>query len=603
MRSEVSGKQPVSGLWAIAAGWTGLILATILAYWPGLNGPFVLDDFGALAALGERGGVVDWETFKAFVFGGAAGPTGRPLSLLSFLIDASNWPADSSSFKRTNLAIHLLNGVLLGVLVSQLLAVLQYPKRNARWLALATVAVWLLHPFLVSTTLYVVQRMAQLSTLFILAGLSAYVYGRGFLDTRPRRAFAIMSISVVVFGLLATLSKENGILLPVLIGVLELTVFAANSATSPSSHRLWKIVFLVVPSMIIAVYLGEFVTRDTFFDVVPPRDFSIYERLITQPRVLLEYLQHWFLPKLYTTGVFQDHFVTSAGLLSPPATLLSILLHGAAIAAAFVYRVRLPLFSLAILFFYAGHLLEGSVLNLEMYFEHRNYLPVVFLSLPVLAALRARVSAASFGAVVVTFVLVLGGFTRYSATIWSDFPTMVEASARKAPTSARAQAHYAVNLFNANRANEALHVIDRAIDTSQYPNPLLLVNRLLMLCNTNQLSREEFLGVANTLAPLAYDPRYLRVYTRLAEAVVGQRCTAVSSNDLRGLFMRMLEVPYNADVSSLRYSQIKYFVGYSHAYGGNAVEARQAFEESLSARPGRDACDDDGGRTGAKWSL
>ncbi len=138
----------------------------------------MLDDYGSIAALGDRGGVKNWETFKAFVFGGHSGPTGRPLALLSFLIDANNWPADPWPFKRTNLGIHLVNGTLLGILTVRILRLLQFDKQDARWIALVCAAYWLLHPFLVSTTLYAVQRMAQLSTLFIFAGLLSYLYGR-----------------------------------------------------------------------------------------------------------------------------------------------------------------------------------------------------------------------------------------------------------------------------------------------------------------------------------------------------------------------------------------------------------------------------------------
>jgi hypothetical protein len=99
---------------AILAGWMALFLAAVMAYWPGLAGPFILDDEVSISALGVLGGVRDWETFKLFVFGGTSGPTGRPLALLSFLIDGSTWPTDPWPFKRTNLIIHLINGALLG---------------------------------------------------------------------------------------------------------------------------------------------------------------------------------------------------------------------------------------------------------------------------------------------------------------------------------------------------------------------------------------------------------------------------------------------------------------------------------------------------------
>ena len=64
--------------------WLLVLVATVVAYYPGLAGPFVLDDHASLARLGDFDGVRDWETFKAFVFSGTAGPTGRPLSLVSF---------------------------------------------------------------------------------------------------------------------------------------------------------------------------------------------------------------------------------------------------------------------------------------------------------------------------------------------------------------------------------------------------------------------------------------------------------------------------------------------------------------------------------------
>ncbi len=570
----------------ILSGWAVVLLAGVYAYFPGLHGPFVLDDFGSIAALGERGGVVDWDTFKAFVFGGGAGPTGRPLSLLSFLVDANTWPAESWPFKRTNLAIHLLTGVLFGVVTVQVLRTQNVEPRSAQWIALSVAACWLLHPFLVSTTLYVVQRMAQLSTLFTLAGLSAYMYGRSLLGTNRLRAYIAMSAAIVFFGLLATLSKENGILLPMLIGVFELTIYSASSAGTERLNRLWMTAFIVVPSVVVLAYLGNRVFSGTFFEVVPPRQFSIYERLITQPRVLVEYLQHWFIPKLYTTGVFQDHFIKSTGLLSPVTTLLSIVLHLAAIALAFIQRRKWPLLSMAILFFYAGHLLESTVINLEMYFEHRNYLPAAFLFLPILAGAYKRFSRTTYAVIVVALLILLGSFTRYSATIWSDFSSMVEASAHKAPTSARAQTQYAVNLFNANRIEESLATLDRAIENSTFDDPLLLVNRLVALCNVNRLSGDEFERVARTLSPLKYDARHLKVYTRLAEAVVERRCPAVSNSMLASLFERMLTVPYNADPSLLPYSQITYLLGFARAYNDQADAAIAAFEASLSSRPG-----------------
>jgi len=579
-----AGKNESSKNLVFIAACLAVLLAGVVVYFPGLAGPFLLDDFGSVAALGDFGGVKDWDSFRAFVFGGVAGPTGRPVALLSFLIDANDWPAEPFPFKRTNLIIHLINGVLLGVLIRQVLVVLQYQKRSAMWIALFSAAFWLLHPFLVSTTLYVVQRMAQLSTLFIIAGLIGHLYARSLILVSATRAYLIMSFSMVFFGILAALSKENGILLPMLVGVLEVTVIASQSARAVALNRYWAVAFLVIPSAIIVGYLGRMFFYDSFFEIVPPRDFSVYERILTQPRILVDYLQNWFIPKLYTTGIFQDHFVKSTGLFSPLTTIFSIVFHVAVVTVAMAKRRAWPLFALGILFFYVSHLLESTVVNLELYFEHRNYLAVGFLFVPLVAILWEKLDRTKFYLAGLFIASILAGFTHYSASLWADYPGMLEASARKAPTSVRAQARYAVSLSNAGYHDESLQVLDRAIRDIPGEYPLLLVSRVVILCESGALNADDFAKATTALSRADYDPRLLKVYTSLVETVLQGRCPQVSVAAIRQLFTDMLLVQNNGDPSSLGFSQIKYFIGVAYAHEAERSLAVEAFEDSLSAR-------------------
>jgi len=574
---------------SILAGWITVFVATLLAYWPGLGGPFLFDDFGSISRLGDLGGVRDWETFKAFVFGGTAGPTGRPLALLTFLIDARDWPADSWGFKRTNLVIHILNGAVLGMLARQVLEVLGFRKDKASLIALFTAGCWLLHPFLVSTTLYAVQRMAQLSSLFVFAGLSGYVYGRRQLATNTMRAYAIMSLSLGMFTVLAMVSKENGILLPVLAGVVEVTVFSGQRTKSKPLSRAWLMTFLVAPVVVIFLYLARRALAADFFEIVPPRDFSIYERVLTQPRVLLDYLQNWFVPKLYTTGVFQDHFIKSTSLFAPITTILGFLCHAALISVAVAVRTRRPLVALAILFFYAGHLLESTVINLELYFEHRNYLSAAFLFLPLIAWLAKKVSTRQFLVIGILALSLLGGFTRYSATVWADYDAMIATSARKVPTSVRAQAEYSAMLFNAGYVDESFDVLDTTISRFDTPKPLLLVQRLILSCHTERLSVDEFRRDTGTLSGVAYDARMLKIYTALTEAIVEGHCPNVSSDGLISMFEGMLKISPGDEPGTLGFSQLHYFLGFVWAYANKPADAVRAFETAIESRPGASA--------------
>ena len=195
--------------------------------------------------------------------------------------------------------------------------------------------------------------------------------------------------------------------------------------------------------------------------------------MLTQPRIILDYLQNWFIPKLYTTGVFQDHVIKSSGLLTPVSTLISIISVLGVIAFAFLSRLRWPLLSFAILFFVASHLLESTSVNLELYFEHRNYAAVPFLFVPLVALLWNRTSRLMF--------------TRYSATVWQTEEGIVEASALKAPTSARAQVQYAMLFMNAGRYDDGLRVLDEAIENIPGDNPYVLIKKITALCNLNRL--------------------------------------------------------------------------------------------------------------------
>ena len=140
-----------------------LILAvTYLLYMPGFSGPFLLDDFSTLMALESLGGVTDLDSFRQFVFGNTSGPTGRPVSMVSFLLDGDTWPGDAAGYKQTNVFLHLTTGILLGWFLLLLFRCFSFSESRSAPFALVAMILWLAHPFNVSTTLYIVQRMTQL---------------------------------------------------------------------------------------------------------------------------------------------------------------------------------------------------------------------------------------------------------------------------------------------------------------------------------------------------------------------------------------------------------------------------------------------------------
>ncbi len=495
-----------------------LLLVAAVVYWPGLNGPFLFDDYSNLAQLGARGPIESFELVRLYLLSGFAGPLGRPLSLLSFLIDANNWPAEAWPFKRTNLVIHLVLGAILFGTTRKLFVSLGRSALDASWLALIATTLWVVNPFLVSTTLYAVQRMSQLAALFIVAGIWCYLHGRALLATHRRRAYAVLCIGLPAFTVLAALSKENGILLPLLVLVLHATL--SRHWVTPAPARLWTTVFLGVPSAVLVGYL--LLQIGDAERLYLARDFSMYERVLSQARFLWNYLYYLFIPHIQTEGLFQDGRAISTGLLQPWTTAVALVALLIANAGAWIWRARWPLWSLALWFFLAGHVLESTVVPLEPYFEHRNYLPAVFLFLPlaVLAYDAMRVPARRTIAVALT-ALAIGSFTFATwqhAALWGNEDQLLLVWAKRNPTSVRAQVSAAQTWTRNNDNEKALAILEEA-DRRMPDSPLLIGSLVWVRAELGRLTLAELEAAAKGIRGAKFDPQATRALEQLVMVV------------------------------------------------------------------------------------
>jgi tetratricopeptide (TPR) repeat protein len=488
-----------------------IVLAlVVIVYTPGLKGGFLFDDYPNLEELGSYGGVVDLDTFKSFVFHGISSQLGRPLALATFLLDDNTWPSNAEWFKSTNLKIHLLTGLLLCWAALNLMRLFGRSESESVWVALLTSAIWLLHPYMVSTTLYVVQRMAQLAALFVFAGLAAYFRGRLLLASgKIIPAYIWMSCSIVLATLLALLSKENGILLPMMVMVIEVCL----PKNTPKIWLWWRIAFLWVP----AVAVLGMLTKEINFspDAWPSRPFTQPERLLTEGRIIWEYLFHLYIPRIEGRGLFQDGYPFSRSFLSPPITLIALLALVALISVAIRFRHKYPLWSLGILFFLVSHLLESTVIGLELYFEHRNYLSSAFLFLPVADTLVSLHRRRKLWVPVVSAILllnVLAFLTWQRATLWSNTEKLELYWAVATPESPRAQSKIGAAKLNMGDSDGAIKHMEQAVKT--FPrSSLVTISLLLMKLHVNLATESDFVETAERMKNQPFD----------AQAVIGLR--------------------------------------------------------------------------------
>lgn len=437
-----------------------ILALTVVAYFPGLSGSFLFDDFANLPALGAYGPVDNWTTFWRYLTSGMADPTGRPLSLLTFLIDANNWPADPRPFKRTSLLLHLANGVLLGLLLARLGRELGVESRHAATAAIFGAGFWLLHPLLVSTTLYIVQREAMLPGTFILLGLIGYFAGRERARQGRWSGVLLAGGSVAVCTVLGVLSKGNGALLPLLAWLLDVILPGSRAATGRSrvtAGFAWmRRLCVILPACLLLAYLAKVGWNGFVHGTAPHRPWTLGERLLTEARIVTQYLGLLWWPRSYTTGLFNDAVLVSKSLFQPLTTIFSLLFLLGLGVSAWCWRRRWPAWAAAVLFFFVAHMMESSVVALELYYEHRNYVPAFLIFWP----LALWLTGVSFGKgdgvpraadtfpgvrILLAVVLSLGlaGLTWMRADLWGNRGDQAELWALRNPDSPRAQAYAA----------------------------------------------------------------------------------------------------------------------------------------------------------------
>ena len=441
-----------------------LLAGTAWLYWPGAQGPAMLDDrsnVGVVANLQDS-----THTASDYVFGNRSGPLGRPVSMLSFVLEQLYLDGGTAGSKRINILLHLVNGALVMYLLSLLLAHAGVPA--PRWFAVLFGSAWLLSPLYVSTVLYVVQRMAMLSTLFMLLACIVYVHWRRVL---LRGASGIVGFALLCACIaLAVLSKENGILIVPVLVLLEVLWFrGCHSRDRDGNPALYRAAVTLLWLGAVAAVVWFVLRFDRIQAGYARRDFTLTERLLTQARVLWDYIGQLLWPDPSRMGLFHDDFPLSTSLFEPGSTFYAV--------SAWLLLVPLALLLLrwrsgalvvcALSIFLVGHAVESSVFALELYFEHRNYFPGIGLFLAIAAALgclgaRWPQLTAPVLAWSAVYVLLLAVQTGSQVQIWSSAPLLRLNYVNQHPLSFRANEEMAIHLAGVGALEQALAYSQRA---------------------------------------------------------------------------------------------------------------------------------------------
>jgi hypothetical protein len=442
--AQVLSAAPASP-WRWLAALFAVLAVTALVYWPGLGGGFTFDDSPNIVdntALHVTRLV--WNDWLAAILSSPASSLQRPLAMLTFAINHYFTGLDPRPMKLTNLAIHLFNAMLVFGLVRSILRAALSPEhgqaRRIEWIALFVCASWALAPINLMGVLYIVQRMESLCHVFVFAGLWMYVAGRAR-QRDGRRGWGLILCGLVACTALGLLSKESAVLLPLYALCVEACLFGFRGGAERRDPRLFALfaIVLVLPGIVGLAWLLPGLLNPSAYGI---RDFTLAQRLLTEPRVVLDYLRWTLLPNLGQLSLTHDDYAVSRGLWNPSSTLPALLGIPALLVVAWSCRNRRPLLSLGLLWFLAAQMLTATIIPLELVFEHRNYFASlgVFLALAdvLLVAPTTHTTQRAGAMLAVVFVLFSAGLTDLRAREWSDPVRFSSTEAAKHPQSPRA---------------------------------------------------------------------------------------------------------------------------------------------------------------------
>jgi hypothetical protein len=291
-----------------------------------------------------------------------------------------------------------------------------------------------------------------------------------------RSSLWLCATSLILPTIIGLLAKETAVMLPLYAFLIEVVLFRPGQAASlvgasPESgpgmrlRRMpdWRIACLFAVVLLLPMLAGLSWLLPKALDpsTWATRDFTLGTRLLSEARIVCDYIAWTLLPTPHALSFYHDQFPISTGLLSPWTTLASMLALAGLVAFAIRQRNRRPLVSLGVALFLGCQLLTGTILSLELVYEHRNYFASFGLLLAVVPWLSGGVGAASaamerrkpvaaeaaptirarWGAwgVLAGLMLWWTGLTAATAFDWGDPLRLAETLAARAPDSPRAQ--------------------------------------------------------------------------------------------------------------------------------------------------------------------
>lgn len=449
----------------IGKKWLDLLSALILPgialliYWPSFSVPFHFDDLESIVKNPYLR-ISDFSPDSILSAAFQDWKHNRPLTNLSLALNFYFHQLHPFGYHLVNFLFFVFTAFGIRLALGKLFLKLGYARPRAKLASWLAALVWLAHPLNTQAVTYIVQRHSSMAGAFAVWSIYFYQLGKD----RSKKGFWFFCLSGL-FGLLAMLSKETALTLPLMIFLFDLYFY--QDLPKPLVRRNWKwISALALFYFLAAILLFRPGMASKLAADFGPQAISFGQRIFLEPEVLICYALLMIFP--FPQFLSLEHYFTfSRSGLDLAIGLVSWLILLSVILLALIRARKWRIFSFAVIWYFGQLAVEAMPLPIDLANEHRLYLALLSLLAPAAAIPILRLRKNRLAVVwILTVLAFFCVFTLSRNLVWKSRESLWKDAVQKAPGLPRAWNNYCAALSEAGKCESAIRVCQKALSLS-----------------------------------------------------------------------------------------------------------------------------------------
>jgi len=280
-----------------------ILLATSFSYQDALHHGWISWDTNSYVTENDNIKSLNWKNLQWMLTSFYLG-NWHPLTWLSHAIDYALFGLEPWGHHLTNLIIHCLNTLLVGILVVFLMtwqkqAEIHLNLVNGRILLSASLAALLfgIHPQNVESVVWIAERKNLLSQFFLLSGFLCYGF---YIKSSSTKIMYYGYLATVICFIFALMSKPIAVVFPLILLLIDVYPLHRTSLTvcSKSPRSYFLLILEKTPFLLLSLMVGMITifAQQTSGYMADTQQLSVSIRLLNAANSSLFYLSKFIFP-------------------------------------------------------------------------------------------------------------------------------------------------------------------------------------------------------------------------------------------------------------------------------------------------------------------